>query len=559
MNRLSTLLFWAGTLVFGLSAGVTAQTRYVDPIFEVDTVKTVTYGANIDVFLAQIDPALALNQLSLEIYEPLEDTAALRPVVVFFPTGNFLPQYFNRGPFGTLRDSALVEMATRLTARGYVSMSAEYRTGWLPNATDQETRTSTLLQAVYRGGQDAHNVARYLRKSVAEDGNPYRIDTSRIVFWGLGTGGYVVMTHAFLDRVDEILADARFFGSDGVPYVVEEFFSNPQGTTATNFPASAGGAPSNIPNFPTYESSVAMSINANGALGDIDWMEGKESEPLVLGFHSPTDTFAPFSIGTVIVPTTNEVVVDDVAGTEAILEKANRLGLNAEIEAANDLDLPDIFSDLSEAVNAQNEEYKQVTILPGNVPYRNELNDTFQLSHDNMYAFSYPGIPTASPYNWIDSALVRQEIIGFNATFMQMLDPDDLIEQNETQDLNPNLYDGAGARTVIDTMIAFFIPRAYIGLELDSLSTSTENLITNEEVNFNLYPNPATGSFTLETSVGTPIREITIFDLNGRSVSQFTSVNSNRVTLNRGNLPNGQYVVRLRFDQGVTARKLFLN
>ena len=49
------------------------------------------------------------------------------------------------------------------------------RLGWSPISTDQNVRTSTFLQAVYRGIQDAKAMVRYMRMTEA-NGNPYGID-----------------------------------------------------------------------------------------------------------------------------------------------------------------------------------------------------------------------------------------------------------------------------------------------------------------------------------------------------------------------------------------------
>ncbi|THH39634.1 T9SS type A sorting domain-containing protein [Neolewinella litorea] len=537
-------------LLLGLCTGLTAQTRFIDPMFEVSAPTTDTFGQNIDVFLRGV------NQLEVDVYEPADDTTTqLRPVVVMFPTGNFLIQYLNQGPYGSRRDSGLVAIMSELVTRGYVGMAAEYRTGWLPTAQDQDVRTSTLLKAAYRGGQDAHTLARFLRKTVAEEGNPYQIDTSRIVFWGLGTGGYVTMTHAFLDDVEEILADDRFYDVNDQPYVSQNMDSNPQGTLPAAMPDGSGGqVPTNIPNHVGYNSNVAMSVNAGGALGDLDWMEGKEGEPLVVGFHSASDPFAPFSIGDVIVPTTGDLVVDGVAGTEQIIEKANMLGLNDAIAAANTTDLPDMYSDLSVAVNARNEVYKSIVVDPD--PDNVTGDEEYELSHDNMYPFVYPGETFSSPYNWMDPAKVRAEITAFNSVTGQNINADFVIAGENM--FNPNATDAAAARTVVDTMIAYFVPRAYIGLDLANLSTSTEEVISNATVGLDLFPNPTTAGFTVRVAENLRIRQIDIFDINGRRVAQITGLGQSSYTIGRGDLPNGQYIVQLRLDEGTTARKVML-
>ena len=550
-----TFTFYLLPLLCLAVTGLQAQTPYIDPIYEVSAPTLDTFGQNIDVFQIQRrqggDPnATPLRQLQMDVYQPVDDTTSLRPVVVVFPTGNFLPQYVNRGLYGTRQDSAVVQILSQLTARGYVGIAADYRVGWNPLG-DESTRTSTLLQAAYRGGQDAHMLARYLRKTVAEEENPYRIDTSKIVYWGLGTGGYVTMTHAYLDRIEEVLADDRFYGADDQPYVSLAINSNPQGTLPAEFQEDV---PSNVPNHVGYNSSVAMSINANGALGDIDWMEGKDDEPITLGYHAPSDIFAPFSYGDVIVPTTEDLVIGCVAGTEQIIEKANMLGNNDAIMQVNMVGLGTQFGELANAVNAQNEEYKDEERTLSDPPAcpDQDFNPTFELSHDNMYPFLNQGAGAA--YNYVNEDAARARIAAFNTAGGE-LDADEAIGGEVAT--NPNALNPAAAKLVLDTMIAHFIPRAYVGLGLGELMTSTE-LIAPTTVGLELFPNPATADFTVQVADAYRIRQIDVYDMRGSRVAQVRGLDQSSYTFDRSNLANGAYIVQLRFDEGTTARKVFL-
>lgn len=281
IKKLTSLLVLSLLLVGGLMA----QTRYVDKVFtDVNVEMDITYSTNIDP-LAISQGATGPTPQLMNVYQPEGDTVDLRPVVVVFHTGNFLPQYFNGGPYGARNDSAVVEITTCLVERGYVGIAATYRKGWQPTAAADSIRTGSLLQAVYRASQDAHAMARFLRRSVAEDGNPYGIDTSRIVFFGIGSGGYVVQTHNYLDRTEEILQNLNFYTPSGIPLVNESINSNPQGTIQTM---------ENVPNHVGYNSDVAFTYNVGGALGDTLWMDGMSQEAPAASLHSLTDPFAPF-------------------------------------------------------------------------------------------------------------------------------------------------------------------------------------------------------------------------------------------------------------------------
>lgn len=550
------LRFSLASLTFLLVAGLSAQNRFVDDVFsDIQVEADVTYASNISI----ITGAPGLQELKMDVYTAAdEDNDALnKPIVVLWHTGNFLPAYLNQGPYGTRQDSALVEVARRLVRKGYVAAIATYRQGWLPLATDLETRTGTLLQAAYRGAQDAHALARFLRKTVAEDGNPYQIDADRIVYWGFGTGGYVTLTHAFLDSYDEILSNDQFYDQNGIPLVIESINGNPQGTNATFLPPPNDNVPFNIPNNPSYSSDVAMSVNSGGALGDPAWMNGGGNEPMIVGYHSFLDPFAPFYEGTVVVPTTNETVVSGVAGTNQVLEYADTAGLNDDLADANMVPItPDIFSPLSNTVNTINSVYKQQTVTLGGI-LPNASNDIFQLSRDNMYSWTRPTGSSGTlgaPYNWFDEAtlnfIVSQIPDSFGIQASAIIAGEGLT--------NPNYDNPAAARRYIDTMMAHFIPRAYIGLNLEEL-VSVEELIPADELGFTVAPNPAGDYFFIELAAGETLHQVSLYDFTGRRVLDLTDINSNRLRVDRGDLPRGQYVIRARVDRGVTAKKLILH
>ncbi|MEM9527328.1 MAG: T9SS type A sorting domain-containing protein, partial [Bacteroidota bacterium] len=548
-------------LLSALGSALQAQFRYIEPIFSQTEITTDTFGSNIDPYnlqlvVAGVPEALApINRpLPMDVYEPLGDTVSLRPVVVIYHGGNFLPQFVNNSILGTRKDSAVVEFMHRFAERGYVGIAASNRVGWDPTAPDPDVRTSTLLQAAYRGGQDGHMMARYLRKTVVEEGNPYRIDTSRIVFMGLGTGGYLVMTHAFLDSIPEILADDRFYDLNDNPYVVEAFNADPQGTLPANFPPQLGGSVSNIPNHLGYNSSVAMSINVGGALGDLDWMQGKASEPLTVAVHDLLDPDAPFSFGNVIVPTTEELVITGASGSEQIIKTANELGINDALNSANSTSLSGIFGELARELNVRREGRKTDTIDPD--PNNITGFPEFALSHDNLLTIvredSLSGL-----YNWGEETAIRTAVATYNALPLGPdRDADDIIAR--AADGNPNAYNAASARLMVDTVMAHLLPRMYIGLDLEE-AVGTNDIVPAVNIGLEVFPNPTAEGFTVRTEAEHKIRSLHILDFNGRTVATYPSINQSTFRIERGNLPRGNYILRLQLDEGVAAHKLVVH
>lgn len=549
MTRNLTLLIALCCCVFSTLA---AQNRYIDPIFQVaPPTNNVQYSSNIDLIALSQGATGPVPQV-MDIYEPMGDTAELRPVVVTFHTGNFLPQYFNQGPYGGTKDSANVEIINRLVQRGYVGISATYRKGWQPTAAADSVRTGSLLQAVYRASQDAHALARYLRKSVAEDGNPYRIDTSRITFWGLGSGGYVVLAHNFLDRTSEILQNPNFYTPGGIPLVIESINSNPQGTVATM---------QNVPNNLGYNSNVALSVNLAGAIGDTLWMDGTSDEAPVMSMHSLTDPFAPFYAGTVIVPTTQEPVVD-VQGSNLITLRANESGINDIMAPGNAIPLDPKFSTLSNILNQISAAYSNVTTTS---PIPQGTRDEFQLGRDNLWTVLRTSPPnvgasgaTTGVWNWFSEAGLRAQVAGINVAVPGANLNADAIIAGEDQ-TNPHRANPAAAKANIDTLIAYFVPRAYYALDIEALVSSTNDLVSNQEIGLEVFPNPVSEGFTVRTAQGHTIRSIRIMDMNGRVVTNLTGINANSRFVSRGNLPRGAYLLQIQLDEGTTARKLILD
>ena len=533
MNKNFTLALAVAVLA---AVSAQAQMRYVDADFDVDITTDVVYGNNISVLTGEPQPV----DLLTDVYAPSEDTTASRPAVILMHTGSFVPPLISGGITGSRSDSAVVNIAKRLAARGYVVFAATYRAGWNP-AGDQNTRTGTLLNAAYRGGQDTHNAIRWIKKTVAEDQNPYGVDTTKLVVWGLGTGGYNVHTAAYLDRYEELREDKWINSSTGNIYVDEALSGDPQGLTE---------APLNRVNYPNYTSTFQLGVNMGGALGDTTWIEGKDTEPALIGLHVVSDPFAPFGNGPVIVPVGQAFVVN-VSGTNIAVREANETGQNDIMAPANDPGQinPSVFGQLAAFVAAKNAQLKNVTI-----DYQGEM---IPLSRDNMYPFILPGLQ-AGPWDWTNKAQLDALVAAVNSSQGTSYDSDELY--NNSLRTNPDMSAAKGM-AYIDTTMAFFLPHACEALELGCAPsiTDVEELLKANAVGLTLAPNPAADYVTLATADQHPIRDVAVYSITGQRVSYVVGIDQTVYRLDRGNLPTGQYIVRVRVDDGITARKIFFN
>ncbi len=517
-------LFMLGLLLL-LAVQVSAQPhRYLDEVFtDVKKTSGVVYGENYTVLTISTFGRTFKEPLVMDVYEPEGDTLEERPLVLYFHTGSFLPWInpatmlsVNQSCGGTRNDPAAVEICTRLAKMGYVVASVDYRLGWRPDLADELQRRFTLINAAYRGIQDARTCIRFFRKDAATNNNQFRIDPNRIVIFGQGTGGYVTLNTAALDKYAEILnsSEPGKFLINNVPMVIEAYNGDPYGiqptpgivdlfySAATGFPV---GDTLYIPNHIGYSSDIKLAVNLGGALGDKAWLD--TNTPPILSFHVPEDPFAPCADGLVIVPGVNLPVVN-VTGSCGVQPIQDSLGNN------------DVFS-LGGLLNDPLSVYAR----------------TINGGREGFYPFLRPAT-NSSPWEW------------------NRFIPNTQLPNGQVVPLNCST-DSVAARAVIDTIIAYYAPRACraLGLDCPGISTKAEELFDSKLV-LTVFPNPAKSQVWFDSDSEHPILAIELFDVNGRLVRHDRNINARTHALRRDGLPNGMYVAKIYFPQGVAAKRI---
>lgn len=515
--RLTKLPILVLLLCIGVS--VSAQKRYLEPVFSTVTRTTKIYGSNFTVLPLAAPGGRATRQpLVMQVYTPDGDTETDRPLIIYLHTGNFFPFPQNGSCGGTLIDSSNVEIATRLAKMGYVVAVATYRLGWNPFSNQELIRRFTLINGAYRGVQDVRSCIRYFRKDVAADGNQFGIDPNKIVVWGQGTGGYLSLASGYLDQFSEIYttADPNKFRlptpdpNVTIPMIREQYNGDIFGVQSaigivdaaynsyTNIPI---GDTLYVPNTPGYSSDFQLVVNTGGALGDSSWM--RPGDVPLISYHVPSDFFAPCGTGILNVPTLNgPQAVVEVSGACEMQRIATAFGNNA------------IFA----------------AIPAGNDPYGANSSS----SDSGFYPFIGTPNNSSSPWEWTNSLGVPPPAASANC--------------------NEN---AASSRLYIDTIIGFFAPRACVTLGLGCSFTSVKEL--NElDLGLQVSPVPASDVVTFQTKE-TPIRHIYVYDLNGRLVKAHTSIDNNVFQMQRNSLTNGLYIAELRFDNGFVRRKIVFN
>ena len=255
--------------------------RYLNYIFnEVQVTSDVPYGENL-----KFD---GTNQiLSCDIYEPVGDNVSNRAAVIVAHGGFFLS--------GSKTGPDVVPVCQRLAKMGYVAVSIQYRLGINITAN----LAGPMTEAVMRGVQDGKAAVRFLRKTVAVDGNPYNIDPNEIYIAGSSAGGYIALHMAYLDDMAELPS-----------------FVN------TSNPGLAGELEGESGN-PGYPSDVKAIVNICGAIGDTAWIHAGD-EPALL-FHGTDDQTVPF--GSDMQYAFGFAPVLEVDGSSSIHEKMNEVGI----------------------------------------------------------------------------------------------------------------------------------------------------------------------------------------------------------------------------------------
>ncbi|MEP6647065.1 MAG: T9SS type A sorting domain-containing protein [Saprospiraceae bacterium] len=510
-------IYFAAVLIV-VSLSVFAQNTFLEEVYPGVTVtQNHVYGVNATILAFPVTGEAIPQPLVFDLYEPTGDASALRPLIIYFHTGNFLPYPQNGGVNGTIRDSTVVTMATKLAKTGYVVASAYYRLGWNPIATSQDERVLTLINAAYRGVQDANTAIRYFKRSVVEAGNPFRIDTSRIVLFGDGTGGYISLNTGSLDSYVKIptASNGKFLLSDGMgnffPMILEAVNGdieakhvgiNP-GVPFLPFPV---GDTLCYPNHVNYSSKFAASVNLGGAIGDTAWID--PGQPPVISVHVPSDPFAPYKEGLVVVPVTPPLEVVEVQGSYLVSLLENTYGNNSSLTPHN---VTSFQYSVTDQANAQND----------------GLEGLFPI-------YGTGGPYDSAPWNFWDPATNVNSAAGFQQN------------QNMTKDK---------AVTYMDSILAYVLPRLYTSLTLSEL-TATHDLVKVGDVRIVTYPNPTSDHVFIATPKEFQIRTIGVYDLKGTLVNSSTGINSNYYELSVRGLPAGQYTLRFEFDKGIAARQI---
>jgi dienelactone hydrolase len=261
--------------------------RFYDEVFdEIDIQHDVVYGKN-------VTQAGVVQELTMDIYMPKNDTMSNRPLMVMAHGGYFI--------FGD-KDSFSKECKF-LAQSGYVAVSINYR------LIDIEgDSVMTPKYAVIDAVNDMKAAVRYFTKDASTD-NKYKIDSDNIFVGGYSAGAITSLHYAYATTADDVL---QMGGTELLKYVKKN-----------------GGVDGNSGNE-GYPSKIKGVVNIAGSLHSAKLLD--KGEPALYSVHGTADITVPYNKGL-----TGETLVE-TEGSGLIHKQASKVGIKNLLHTLQDLD-----------------------------------------------------------------------------------------------------------------------------------------------------------------------------------------------------------------------------
>lgn len=228
--------------------------RYINPVFTSTTKQSnVVYATALGIPTMYVSESNTTNQnLTADIYMPNNDTAQVRPLIIFAHSGGFLT--------GSKDNSDMQALCDSFAKCGYVTATINYRQNF------NTFNSNSAERAVWRGTQDASSAVRYFKQNAVT----YKIDTSRIFFWGSSAGSFMALNLAYLDDAEKPAS---------ITTTPNLGCKNCSGIITAN-----------------HNESIAGIISCWGAIGDTAWINNTNNIPAIM-FHGTSDAYVPINAG----------------------------------------------------------------------------------------------------------------------------------------------------------------------------------------------------------------------------------------------------------------------
>lgn len=289
--------------------------RYLKKVFaDVNVQKSISYHG------PKLGPGGNLTILDFDLYEPKDDTVALRPLVIMMHGGAFL-----KLPIVNKRSPDIVLLSEDLAKRGYVVISPEYRLeDNLFNLLNRDAMVKIVAASLF----DINELFCWLRDSY-DNGNPYKIDFNRVFVGGVSAGAVIALQGLFLDRNEQL---------------GEEFLSYANEVAALD----GIDIQEDVLDKKYCGAKILGGMSMSGALLDTTWIVNKPTG--ILFIHGTADPIIPYGydypFGFTSLP--------KLFGTEYLYDITKQKGMTVEadiypgtghVPIIGDLDLADLFGD----------------------------------------------------------------------------------------------------------------------------------------------------------------------------------------------------------------------
>jgi predicted esterase len=201
------------------------------------------------------------QNLVYDVYQPKNDTASSRPVVVLAHGGGYIDLLDQKSP-------DIVELAIDLVKRGYVVISLEYREEANPFVLLSE---ESMIKAVGRSLIDIRDATCSIMDTTINFGNPYKVDYSKVIIGGVSAGSVSFLHALFLDSLS------------WMPPQYQQWILQVEPNSQALLDNRYCGA------------NVIGMLNISGALLDTTWIKPNRNYPPILSQHGTADPIVPYN------------------------------------------------------------------------------------------------------------------------------------------------------------------------------------------------------------------------------------------------------------------------
>lgn len=419
--------------------------------------------------------------LSMDIFEPTGDLNTKRPVIIFAHAGGFIN--------GSKDVDNMQAICDTFARKGFVTATIDYRKGFDP--LDEESAE----RAVYRAVQDGKTAVRFFKENYAA----YNVDTNNVFFGGMSAGGFVAYHVAYLDEESE--RPASTYGG---------FTVNDLGCL------DCAGA------YQNNTSEIKAVLDFWGATIDTTFMQAGDQPIMIMhGTQDPTVPYYegyPFGLPTL--PLTY--------GADPIKNQAEAVGVPYTL-IQNDMDLHMMEGSNNGTWDPIPNDFWGDTLLPFTTDFVFDLikPTTVKISPDTVYL----GLNEVYTFE-VEDHMDAQYIWEFNNMDITELTNNDAATI-ELQFVTPGIYEIDV--TEFNQILASGEKQKFVAEVQDDVG------FVENEVEFNLYPNPA--KEMMQLSVNEIIEYIEVIDVNGKLVRRLNP-NSNTAVVDVSSLDAGIYLVR---------------